>query len=70
MEDDIPITKYFEMDVAFLGLRGPNGGSLVVKDPSDQEQTKKKGKLQWNHQVGHDKIGISGIHQKVPCRSV
>ena len=32
---DIPITKYFEMDVAFLGLRGPNGGFLVVKDPSD-----------------------------------
>ena len=27
---DIPITKYFEMDVAFLGLRGPKVGFLVI----------------------------------------
>ena len=39
---DIPITKYFEMDVAFLGLRVPKVGFLVVKDPSDLLQTKKK----------------------------
>ena len=49
---DIPITKYFEMDVAFLGLRVPKVGFLVVKDPSDLLQTKKKTKLPgiigWN----------------------
>ena len=49
---DIPITKYFEMDVAFLGLRVPKFGFLVVKDPSDLVQTKKKTKLPgiigWN----------------------
>ena len=32
---DIPITRYFEMDVAFLGLRVPKVGFLVVKNPSD-----------------------------------
>ena len=49
---DIPITKYFEMDVAFLGLKVPKFGFLVVKDPSDLVQTKKKTKLPgiigWN----------------------
>ena len=49
---DIPITKYFEMDVAFLGLRVPKVGFLVVKDPNDLVQTKKKTKLlgiiSWN----------------------
>ena len=49
---DIPITKYFEMDVAFLGLRVPKVGFLVVKDPSDLLQTRKKMKLpgiiDWN----------------------
>ena len=49
---DIPITKYFEMDVAFLGLRVPKVGILIVKDPSDLLQTKKKTKLlgiiSWN----------------------
>ena len=49
---DIPITRYFEMDVAFLGLRVPKVGFLVVKDPSDLLQTKKKTKLpgiiRWN----------------------
>ena len=49
---DIPITKYFDMDVAFLGLRVPKAGFLVVKDPNDLSQTKKKTKLpgiiSWN----------------------
>ena len=49
---DIPITKYFEMDVIFLGLRVPKVGFLIVKDPSDLLQTKKKTKLPgiigWN----------------------
>ena len=49
---DIPITRYFEMDVAFLGLRVPKVGFLVVKDPSDLLQIKKKTKLPgiigWN----------------------
>ena len=40
------------MDVAFLGLRVPRVGFLVVKDPSDLLQTKKKTKLPgiigWN----------------------
>ena len=44
-EGDIPVTKYFEMDVIFLGLRVPKVGCLVVKDPSDLLQTKKKSKL-------------------------
>ena len=30
---DIPITKYFEMDAAFLGHRVPKVWFLVVKDP-------------------------------------
>ena len=29
---DIPIMKYFEMDVAFLGCRVPKAGFLIVKD--------------------------------------
>ena len=33
------------MDVAFLGLRVPKVGFLVVKDPSDSLQTQKKTKL-------------------------
>ena len=41
-EGDIPITRYFEMYVAFLGLRVPKVGFLVVKHPSDLLQTKKK----------------------------
>ena len=49
---NIPITKYFEMDVAFLGLRVSKTGFLVVKDPSDLLQTKEKTKLpgiiRWN----------------------
>ena len=49
---DIPITKYFEMDVSFLRPRVPEAGFLVVKDPSDLFQTKKKTKLPgiigWN----------------------
>ena len=49
---DIPIMRYFEMDSAFLGLRVPKVGFLVVKDPSDLLQTKKKTKLpgiiRWN----------------------
>ena len=49
---DIPITKYFKMDVVFLGLRVPKVWFLVVKDPSDLFQTKKKTKLpgiiDWN----------------------
>ena len=40
------------MDVAFLGLREPKVRFLVVKDPSDLLQTKKKMKLpgiiSWN----------------------
>ena len=42
---DIPITKYFEMDIAFLGLRVLKVRFLVVKDPSDLLQTKMKTKL-------------------------
>ena len=38
---DIPITKYFEIDVAFLILRMSKVGFLVVKDPSNLLQTKK-----------------------------
>ena len=49
---DIPITKYFEMDVAFPGLRVPKVGFLVVEDPNDPLQIKKKAKLPgiigWN----------------------
>ena len=49
---DILIMRYFEMDVAFLGLRMPKVALLVVKDPSDLLQTKKKTKLpgivRWN----------------------
>ena len=49
---DIPITKYFEMDVAFLEPWVPKVGFLVVKDPSNLLQTKKKTKLPgiigWN----------------------
>ena len=49
---DIPITKYFEMDVTLLGLRVPKVGFLVVKDPSNLLQTNKKTKLPgiigWN----------------------
>ena len=49
---DIIITRYFEMDVAFPGLRVPKAGFLVVKDPSDWLPTKKKTKLpgiiRWN----------------------
>ena len=51
-EDDIPITKYFEMDVSFLGLRVPKVEFPILKDPSDLLQTKKKTKLpgiiRWN----------------------
>ena len=50
--NDIPIMKYFEMDVAFLGPRVPKVRFLVVKDPSHLLQTKKKTKLpgiiRWN----------------------
>ena len=50
--DDITITRYFEMDVAFVGLKAPKVGFIVVKDPSDLLQTKKKTKLtriiRWN----------------------
>ena len=50
---NIPIMRYFEMDVVFLGLKECQRlGSLVVKDPSDLLQTKKKTKLPgiviWN----------------------
>ena len=49
---DIPTIKYFEMDIAFLGLRVPKVGLLVVKDPIDLLQTKKKtelpGIIGWN----------------------
>ena len=49
---DIPITKYIEMDVTFLGCRMQKVGFLVVKDPIDLLQTKKKTKLpgiiSWN----------------------
>ena len=63
---DIPIMKYFEMDVAFLGLRVPKVGFLVVKDPSDLLQTKKKTKIAWDHWLEPNKVGISEIHQKYP----
>ena len=49
---DIPITRYFEKDIAFLGLRVPRVRFLVVKDPSALLKTKKKTKLpgiiRWN----------------------
>ena len=49
---DIPIMRYFEMDVPFLLLRVLKVGFLVIKDPSDLLQTKKKTKLPdiigWN----------------------
>ena len=49
---DNPLIRFFEMDIAFLGLRVPKAGFLVVKDPSDLLQTKKKTKLPgiigWN----------------------
>ena len=63
---DIPITKYFEMDVAFLGLRVPKVGFLVVKDPSDLLQTKKKtelpGIIGWNL----IKLSYQGFIKKYP----
>ena len=49
---DIPSTRYFVMDVVFLRLKVPKVGFLVVKDPSDLLETKKKTKLPgivgWN----------------------
>ena len=42
---DIPVMRYFEMDVAFLGLKGSKVGFLVVKDPSDLLEAIKKTKL-------------------------
>ena len=46
---DIPITRYFEMDVAFLGLTIP---------------TKKKTKNAWYHWVEPEKVGASGISKE------
>ena len=40
-----PHTRSFEMDVAFLGFKVPKVGFLIVKDPSDLLETKKKTKL-------------------------
>ena len=49
---DIPVQRYFDMDVAFLGLRVPKVGIPVVKDPSELLESKRKTKLpgiiRWN----------------------
>ena len=48
---DIPIARYFEIDVAFLGLRVPKVGFLIVKGLSDlleSKDTKLPGIIRWN----------------------
>ena len=48
---DIPITRYFEMDVAFLGLRVQIVGFLIAKDLGDlleSKKTKLSGIIGWN----------------------
>ena len=42
---EIPITRYFEMDVTFLGLKVPSVRFLVRKNPNELIQSKKKTKL-------------------------
>ena len=45
------ITRYFKMDIAFLGLKVPRVEFLVVKDPSDLLETKKTklpSIIRWN----------------------
>ena len=42
---NIPITRYFEMNVAFLGLKVPKDGFCVAMDPSELLKTKKRTKL-------------------------
>ena len=49
---DTPITRYFEVGVAFLGLRVPKIEFIIVKYPSNLVETKMKTKLPgiigWN----------------------
>ena len=49
---EMPITRYFKMNIAFLGLKVQRVGVLVVKDQSDLLEIKKNTKLPgiigWN----------------------
>ena len=48
---EIPINRYFKMDIAFLGLKVLKVRFLIVKDPSDlleMKNTKLPGIIWWN----------------------
>ena len=67
---DTPIMRYFEKDVAFLGLRVSKAGFLVVKDPSDLLQTKKKTKLPGIIRWNLINLVYQEFVQKIPSRSI
>ena len=51
-DGQLPVKMYTELDVTFLGLKVPNVGILVVKDPSQvldkKHQSKLPGIVGWN----------------------
>ena len=65
-DGQLPVKKYIELDVNFLGLKVPNVGFLIIDEPNrvlDKKcQTKLPGIIAWNmiwltYKVFEDKYG-------------